>query len=83
VVSTYSIYFKKGKITLLGVVCLLGYATFSYAQEQVQEIQETIQETATQLKQLEEGIKKDESNLNRLASEKQTLSKALCSLAYS
>ena len=68
---------------LTAVPCLalglfgFGGSYVAFAQEKIQEIQETIQETSTKLKALEEGIKKDEENLNRLADEKQTLSKAL------
>lgn len=53
------------------------------AQTNLQDIQESLQETASQMEELQEDIQRDEQNLNRVVGEKQTLSSAISNLNYS
>jgi|GEM_PF-39586 len=59
------------------------FALTATAQSQPQDLQEDIQDVTGKIQELEEGIKKDQQNLNVIAGEKQTLSKAVSSLSYS
>ena len=71
------------KNSIIKIVIASALPFFVLAQADPQNLQENIQDVTGKIQELEEGIKKDQQNLNIISGEKQTLSKAVSNLSYS